>query len=53
MIMRSAASGHGAAIADAIFDTDLEAIGAAALRGRLSVGASGLGLGLARALLCG
>jgi uncharacterized protein YgbK (DUF1537 family) len=50
-ISELAAAGHGAAIADAIFDADLEAIGAAALRFRLSVGASGLGLGLARAIL--
>ncbi|MER9596037.1 3-oxo-tetronate kinase [Mesorhizobium sp. M0244] len=45
------ACGTGAAIADAVFETDLEAIGAAALTQRLSVGASGLGLGLARALI--
>ncbi|WP_336488055.1 3-oxo-tetronate kinase [Methylobacterium nigriterrae] len=46
-----AESGHGAAIADAIVEADLETLGAAALRRRLSVGASGLGLGLARALV--
>ncbi len=45
-----AAQGTPAAIIDAVFDADLEAIGAAALDGPLSVGASGLGLGLARAL---
>ncbi|RUV45863.1 MULTISPECIES: 3-oxo-tetronate kinase [unclassified Mesorhizobium] len=43
--------GAGAAIADAVFESDLEAIGAAALAQRLSVGASGLGLGLARGLV--
>jgi uncharacterized protein YgbK (DUF1537 family) len=42
--------GFGAAIADAVFDRDLETIGAVALDHRLSVGASGVGLGLARAL---
>ncbi len=40
----------GAAIADAVLEADLEAIGAAAIKAPLSVGASGLGLGLARAL---
>jgi uncharacterized protein YgbK (DUF1537 family) len=39
-----------AAIADAVRDEDLEAIGAAALDMPFSVGASGLGLGLARAI---
>ncbi len=43
--------GLGAAIADAVFDRDLETIGAVALDHRVSVGASGLGLGLARALV--
>jgi uncharacterized protein YgbK (DUF1537 family) len=43
--------GIGAAIADAVFARDLEALGQAALHCRLSVGASGLGLGLARALV--
>ena len=43
--------GIGAAIADAVFDRDLEAIGAAALDQPFSVGASGLGLGLARGLV--
>ena len=42
--------GCGAAIVDAVFERDLEAIGEAAARGPVSVGASGLGLGLARAL---
>jgi uncharacterized protein YgbK (DUF1537 family) len=46
-----AAKGFGAAIADAAFGLDLETIGAVALAHRVSVGASGLGLGLARALL--
>jgi uncharacterized protein YgbK (DUF1537 family) len=36
---------------DAVFDRDLETIGAVALDHRLSVGASGIGLGLARALV--
>ncbi len=43
--------GFGAAIADAVFERDLETIGAVALDHRVSVGASGLGLGLARALV--
>jgi uncharacterized protein YgbK (DUF1537 family) len=43
--------GVGAAIIDAVFDRDLESIGTVALDHRLSVGASGIGLGLARALL--
>lgn len=43
--------GMGAAIADAVFDADLTTIGAVALGHRVSVGASGLGLGLARALV--
>ncbi len=41
----------GAAIIDAVFDRDLETIGEVALDHRLSVGASGVGLGLARALV--
>lgn len=44
-------AGNGTAIADAIFERDLEAVGAAALEAPISVGASGLGLGLARALV--
>ncbi len=47
------AQGCGAAIVDAVFERDLEAIGEAAARGPVSVGASGLGLGLARALARG
>jgi uncharacterized protein YgbK (DUF1537 family) len=46
-----ATSGVGAAIADAVFGADLETLGAVALTHRVSVGASGLGLGLARALV--
>jgi len=46
-----ASQGIGAAIVDAVFDSDLEIIGAVALDHRLSVGASGIGLGLARALV--
>jgi len=38
------AKGFGAAIADAVFDRDLETIGAVALDHRLSVGASGIGV---------
>jgi uncharacterized protein YgbK (DUF1537 family) len=45
-----ATQGIGAAIIDAVFDADLETIGQVALDHRLSVGASGLGLGLAHAL---
>jgi 3-dehydrotetronate 4-kinase len=45
------AKGFGAAIVDAVFDRDLETIGTVALDHRLSVGASGFGLGLARALV--
>jgi uncharacterized protein YgbK (DUF1537 family) len=44
-----AKQGIGAAIIDAVFDADLETIGQVALDHRLSVGASGIGLGLARA----
>jgi 3-dehydrotetronate 4-kinase len=44
-------SGFGAAIIDAVFERDLETIGAVAIDHRASVGASGLGLGLARALV--
>lgn len=45
-----ASQGFGAAIIDAVFDADLETIGQVALDHRLSVGASGIGLGLAHAL---
>ena len=43
--------GVGAAIVDAVFDLDLETIGNVAIGHRLSVGASGMGLGLARAMV--
>ncbi|KYG21158.1 serine kinase [Bradyrhizobium sp. AT1] len=46
-----ASKGVGAAIIDAVFDRDLETIGLVASEHRLSVGASGIGLGLARALV--
>jgi uncharacterized protein YgbK (DUF1537 family) len=46
-----ARGGFGAAIADAVFERDLETIGKVALDHRVSVGASGLGLGVARALV--
>jgi 3-dehydrotetronate 4-kinase len=45
------AKGFGAAIIDAVFASDLETIGDVALDHRLSVGASGFGLGLARGLI--
>jgi 3-dehydrotetronate 4-kinase len=45
------AKGDGAAIVDAVFDRDLETIGEVAISHRLSVGASGMGLGLTRALV--
>ncbi|MGH6797986.1 MAG: 3-oxo-tetronate kinase, partial [Roseiarcus sp.] len=47
------AQGYGTAIVDAVFERDLEAIGEAAARSAFSVGASGLGLGLARTLARG
>lgn len=43
--------GASAVIADAIFERDLETLGEVALRTPVSSGASGLGLGLARALV--
>lgn len=46
-----AGKGVGAAIIDAVFDRDLETIGLVAGEHRVSVGASGIGLGLARALV--
>ena len=46
-----AGQGMGAAIIDAVFDPDLETIGTVAVDHRVSVGASGIGLGLARALV--
>ena len=45
------AEGYGAAIVDSVLDRDLGPLGRAALAGTLSVGASGLGIGLARALM--
>ena len=45
------AEGFGAAIIDSVFDRDLSAMGRAALKTPLSVGASGMGIGLARGLL--
>jgi len=48
-----AGKGFGAAIIDAVFDLDLETIGAVAAGHQVSVGASGIGLGLARALAAG
>ncbi|CAN7186754.1 four-carbon acid sugar kinase family protein [Pararhizobium sp. LjRoot255] len=44
-------TGVTAAIADAIFERDLETLGEIALETPVSTGASGLGLGLARALV--
>jgi uncharacterized protein YgbK (DUF1537 family) len=44
-----AAEGVGAAIIDAITEADLETIGQVLSRTRLSVGATGMGIGLARA----
>jgi uncharacterized protein YgbK (DUF1537 family) len=46
-----ASRGFGAVIIDAVFDRDLETIGSVALDHRLSVGASGIGLGIARAMV--
>jgi 3-dehydrotetronate 4-kinase len=46
-----AGKGFGAAIIDAVFASDLETIGDVALDHRLSVGASGFGLGLAHGLI--
>jgi uncharacterized protein YgbK (DUF1537 family) len=48
-----AREGVGAAVIDAVFDRDLETIGTVAAGHKLSVGASGIGLGLARALAGG
>jgi len=45
------AEGFGAAIVDSVFDRDLGSMGRAALETPLSVGASGMGIGLARALI--
>ena len=45
------AEGCGAAIIDSVFDRDLLPMGRAALSTPLTVGASGMGIGLARALI--
>lgn len=45
------AQGCAAAIADAVFERDLETLGAVAFAAPVSTGASGLGLGLARAAM--
>ena len=50
-LSKLASSGFRMAIVDAVFDHDLEAIGLAALDHKLSVGASGLGLGVARSMV--
>jgi uncharacterized protein YgbK (DUF1537 family) len=50
-IQALAAEGCGAAIIDSVFDRDLGPMGRAALKTALSVGASGMGIGLARALI--
>lgn len=46
-----AKEGVSAVIVDAIFERHLETIGAVAVRTKLSVGASGVGIGVARALV--
>jgi uncharacterized protein YgbK (DUF1537 family) len=48
---RLAATGVAMAIVDTVFERHLETVGAVALDGKLSTGASGLGLGLARSLV--
>src|SRR5438045_3448938 len=48
-----AAEGKTAAVADAISERDLEVLGEVAAESPVSTGASGLGLGLARALQAG
>ena len=50
-LLALASSGVRSGIVDAVFDRDLEAIGVAALDHNLSVGASGLGRGLAKGLM--
>jgi uncharacterized protein YgbK (DUF1537 family) len=50
-IQALAAEGYGAAIIDSVFDRDLGPMGRAALKTSLTVGASGMGIGLARALI--
>jgi uncharacterized protein YgbK (DUF1537 family) len=46
-----AAEGYGAAVIDSVLDRDLGPMGRAALKTALTVGASGMGIGLARALI--
>jgi len=50
-LARLKAEGFTTAIADAVFERDLETLGEVALQSKVSTGASGLGLGLARALV--
>lgn len=50
-IAQQASQGFCAVVADAICDADLERLGALALESSVSIGASGLGAGLARSLL--
>jgi 3-dehydrotetronate 4-kinase len=50
-LSRLRTTGCSAVIADAVFEHHLEVIGEVALDAKLSTGASGLGLGLARALI--
>lgn len=50
-LARLSAEGIGAAIIDAVSDSELEIIGRVARDARLSVGASGMGLGIARSLV--
>lgn len=50
-IAQRAAEGAGAVIADAVLDRHLETLGVVALDQPVSTGASGLGLGIARALV--
>jgi 3-dehydrotetronate 4-kinase len=46
-----ASTGHTAAIADAVFERDLEILGEVAAQEKISTGASGMGLGLAHVLV--
>lgn len=50
-LVELAKQGIAAVIIDSVFDPELETIGKVALDHRLSVGASGMGLGLARGLI--
>ena len=49
-LAKLAEEGHGAAIVDAVSDANFEVLGRVALDRPISTGASGLGIGLARAL---